>query len=371
MGKLFELNKINKNDYSRKKSKRVSYTEENENYIDLFNASKRVIHGQNLNNEIKNNARDIIKNTLGKNAKKHKEHLGNIAATAKDKIDIPSNKAESSTHQNLKGSLSDGALFPGIELIKDEQGNCTNYKIIDKEIFVEEIKKMYKLNAKSKHDETMHPYIEEILDDHIESNGGEFTVFVGIPALHAEVRALNDILNQISPGKIPPPKVLANIQVATYKLAPGTNEEIMPQQHFYKGRFYVTVYDGKSSNFLERSNKEKDPLNEKGDQLKKEAVLWIFDLKKGGWIKADMLDEVEKTAQEAQDAQKLKGKKWDEKKETTKKKAEEALEKAQGIPRPGAQGGPFVACSNCQAFLKSTRILTDIKREPHGVNKGN
>ncbi|MCG1039598.1 hypothetical protein KQH52_08435 [Mycetohabitans sp. B7] len=263
-------------------------------------------YGQKLNETVELSSEKLISNEKNISVKQHKQYLNELAATAQ--AQMPSKGLKSKIYQNIRGSLAKKDRFPGISI---DDPKKPIYKINDIELFVNEIKGRYR--GDSENPQEMHPYVESKLRKHIETNGEEISTFVGIPALHAEVRALNDVLNQLSPNDIPSYEELSEIMVSTYKLGDGVNKENLYDLRIYKeeksiGRFHVTVYAKDSSSLLESLNREK--------------YQWKFDGAISRWVKAEK----------------------------------------RGISQPGTQSGPFVACTNCQAFLRSTRILTDIKR---------
>lgn len=255
----------------------------------------RLSSGQKLNLKVQDNAAALIKEG---------QELKTRAATAQA-VSV-STGLESRVYQNLQGSFQKDKQFKSITV---NVANST-YTVNDEAGFIAEIREKYQSNFPV---QSMHPYIEDKLRK-IVRLAKPISTHAGIPALHAEVRALNDILCQISPNRMPTPQQLADIQVSTYKLGNAS----------YGSR-----------------KEELTNLEPSTDSPQK-------------WLLFNPFTKLQRANRVPNEQ--TRGMKFAEwaKEETpnTRKRGKP------GIRRPGTPGGQFPACTNCQIFLEIPEVLT-------------
>ncbi|GLS24808.1 DUF637 domain-containing protein [Marinibactrum halimedae] len=128
---------------------------------------------------------------------------------------IPELGVDSDSFTNIDFKLSPNTEIPGVS--RPHTGAIDEVFTVESiDEYLGFVKKLYKDNGME-----MHPIIERRIAQHLD--GGTFTIhdadsFKGIPGLHAEVRAANDILNQVRAGL---DYDVSRIQVATYRLNGG------------------------------------------------------------------------------------------------------------------------------------------------------
>ncbi|MEJ2768065.1 YwqJ-related putative deaminase [Mycetohabitans sp. B46] len=162
--------------------------------------------------ELKNKKKGKKADDLAKNSLYTKKKLEEYAAHAAIFNSISNFYKEG--FLNYPGSLKKKDLFPGVSILerKIKQGfenyvpltehkefreEVGSYKITDEEKFIDAIKNTYQKNNLQ-----LHPVVEKRIRDHLKSNNFILPQKAGIPGLHAEVQALNSMLNSIEPDNV-------------------------------------------------------------------------------------------------------------------------------------------------------------------------
>ena len=112
----------------------------------------------------------------------------------------------SKSYKNLRGKVSD---FPGVKQINDE-----TFVIYGKEAYMKRVEELYADSGTP-----LHPIIKNKIWDHVGDGSKVFPTRAGIPGLHAEVQAVNDIVRQL-----PVDFDLSKVNVSTIKLSPGRGQ---------------------------------------------------------------------------------------------------------------------------------------------------
>lgn len=255
----------------------------------------RLKSGQDLNLRMEGNSAALIREANELNAK---------AATAQA-VSV-STGLQSGVYQNLQGGFRKTNLFPGITV----DPNGSTYTVSDEAGFIAAIRQKYQSGPDKQH---VHPYVEKKLRD-IARSRKLISTFAGIPALHAEVRAFNDILWQISPDQMPTPQQLADVQVSTYKLGKasfGCQQNDLTHLESANGAPQTWVL---FNPFTKLEHASKTPKSK------------TEGMKFAEWMKAAPPGDVRPLTP--------------------------------GARRPGTPGGQFAACTNCQMFLEIPQLVT-------------
>ncbi|GAB2197558.1 YwqJ-related putative deaminase [Sessilibacter sp. MAH4] len=108
--------------------------------------------------------------------------------------------------ENLQAKIPE---FPGLQV------DGKNFTIVDKDVFMSEVRVMF-----GQSNNPLNPMTEKLILNHIGSKSS-FPTTAGIPGLHAEVQAANDVFNQIARKGIDVNTFdLSKVQVSTFRLAP-------------------------------------------------------------------------------------------------------------------------------------------------------
>lgn len=107
---------------------------------------------------------------------------------------------------NLPGSAND---FPGVTKINNQ-----TYIINNPAAYINEVKRIYSSSGSPLQDVT-----RGLIINYIGDGSKVFSNFNGLPGLHAEVRAYNDLVRNLPPGFDN-----RNIVISTYKLYPGPEQ---------------------------------------------------------------------------------------------------------------------------------------------------
>ncbi|HBE18664.1 MAG TPA: hypothetical protein DEG17_02850 [Cyanobacteria bacterium UBA11149] len=189
------------------------------------------IHQENsLKDSVHKDAEGIIEEESKKGEKEAKKSLKEKAATARASWeDIISEAFQNlkATKDNAPGTYT-SEKFPGFELKERRlESSETIMTISDPDIFMGNIKRIYKDSGNP-----LHPKMEEKIRKWISEAGREFSTKAQIPGLHAEVQAVNNLLNRLDEAGVEiTDEILARIQVAVYRVAPGS-PEIKQGDHF-------------------------------------------------------------------------------------------------------------------------------------------
>lgn len=111
----------------------------------------------------------------------------------------------SKSYTNLTGKVNN---FPGVKQLDNEF-----FVITDKKAFINEVEALY-----ASADNPLNSITKQRILAHIDATK-QFPTQAGIPGLHAEVQAVNEVL-----WKIPEGFDLSKINVSTIKLAPGSGQ---------------------------------------------------------------------------------------------------------------------------------------------------
>ncbi|WP_199608602.1 contractile injection system protein, VgrG/Pvc8 family [Flocculibacter collagenilyticus] len=157
-------------------------------------------HHQKLIAQVEQDAIDII--SLGYS----KKEMSRLAAISRAQVNGVTITQRAFT--NLRGSVNN---FKGIEQLDDQ-----SYRIVDFNLYIRRVERLYIDSGQQ-----LHPRTKELISKHVGSSGEKtFETFAGIPGLHAEVQAVNDIFNQVKNAN------LKDIDVATFKISKvGSNGE--------------------------------------------------------------------------------------------------------------------------------------------------
>ncbi|WP_212749162.1 YwqJ-related putative deaminase [Chitinivorax sp. B] len=152
-----------------------------------------------LGQELADDAAKII-------ASSSKGELGRLAATAK--AAVAETSLVSSRFENIYVKTPN---FPGVKVADDN----LSFVITDKKKYLDEVAKLYAERGSG-----LSPAVERMIKKHIESKV-DFPTHAGLPGLHAEVRAVNDVMNKLTVRGFNPMEFdVSKIQVSTFKLAP-------------------------------------------------------------------------------------------------------------------------------------------------------
>ncbi|GAB1083375.1 MAG: hypothetical protein SStaTSB_13700 [Shewanella algae] len=130
---------------------------------------------------------------------------GDIKGVALSRVGVPELNLKSSSFDNFDIGIK---RTEGIERFGSTK---EFFRVVDEDKFISQIEQLYKSSG-----ERLHPVMKERILNYVRNNqklelGGR-----GIPGTHAEVRAANQILNQLPDGFD-----VGNIQVSTYRLQPS------------------------------------------------------------------------------------------------------------------------------------------------------
>ncbi|MGF6190443.1 YwqJ-related putative deaminase [Serratia sp. 2723] len=223
--------------------------------FDNFKAISKVDSiARNKSISIENLTKELIENSMPSLLKKQAAHAGVINIS--DEVNIKLLKG----FVNIEGSLSQKKLFPGIELsdattlknftfekalgknFKDLSvqarkqkleeiryspdkvgGEKLRYKVSDVEAYMKEVHRLY-----TKSENPMHAEIDKRIRDFLKNNDYELSVFDGLPGLHAEVQALNAMINELNKskgGSFNLSDALSNTHIFTRRLVGKLNQE--------------------------------------------------------------------------------------------------------------------------------------------------
>lgn len=98
---------------------------------------------------------------------------------------------------------------------------------------------MYGLPESNK--QKLNPKTAELIKDHINHNKDKpYSNTTGLPGLHAEVQAVNDVFNHLESNNITlDEKALSNVQVATYKLQKDGKKATPAKKYKVKSLLHV------------------------------------------------------------------------------------------------------------------------------------
>lgn len=135
-----------------------------------------------------------------------KRELQRLAATSRAGVpDLDIRTLHS--FENLRANIAD---FPGVRHVGD------TFTITNPDAFMVRIRALYEASG-----HPLHPATEQLILNHVRS-AVSFDTHAGLPGLHAEVRAVNDIFHTLTARGYDVSNFdLGRLQVATYKVAPG------------------------------------------------------------------------------------------------------------------------------------------------------
>lgn len=112
----------------------------------------------------------------------------------------------SRSYTNLEGKVTN---FPGVKQINDG-----SFIISDKTAFIDRVEQLYVAS-----NNPLHPITKAKILEHVGDGSKIFPTQAGIPGLHAEVQAVNEIIQRVPNGFD-----LSKINVSTIKLYPGLGQ---------------------------------------------------------------------------------------------------------------------------------------------------
>lgn len=167
----------------------------------------------NLANGIKESTQRRAAELIGSNPP---NRLKALAATAQAGVEVNGRRITSQPFENITG-VNFGRNSPPIPGLA-RNSDAGNHRITNVDQYIDYIKLKYR-----EANNPLHPRMEAQLRQHLEDirshHDGELPFFDGVPGLHAEVQAANNLLNQLDAQGVDTGSMnLRDIHVATYKL---------------------------------------------------------------------------------------------------------------------------------------------------------